>query len=60
VAKFKFNGKFGVLYFDVFCIFCFSCGAGRTRPNTRPNIHIGIDLLFADVPENLRLPSISA
>jgi hypothetical protein len=35
-------------------------GAGRTRPNTKPKLHTWIDLLFADVPENLRVPGISA
>jgi hypothetical protein len=48
------------LYFDVLCVFSSQLGAGRTRPNTRPKIHTGIDLLFADVPENLCVPSISA
>jgi hypothetical protein len=43
-----------------FCIFASQVGGGRTRPNTRPKIHTGIDPLFADVPENLRVPSISA
>jgi hypothetical protein len=43
-----------------FCIFASQVGGGRTRPNTRPKIHTGIDLLFANVPENLRVPSISA
>ena len=38
----------------------FQVGAGRTRPNTKPKVHTGIDLLFADVPENLRVPGISA
>ena len=33
---------------------------GRSRPNTKPKLHTGIDLLFADVHENLRVPSISA
>jgi hypothetical protein len=33
---------------------------GRTRPNTKPKIRTGIDLLFEDVPENLRVSSISA
>jgi hypothetical protein len=33
---------------------------GRTRPTTKPKVHTGIDLLFRDVPENLRVPSISA
>lgn len=39
--------------------FC-QVGAGRTRSNTKPKLHTGIDLLFADVPENLRVPNISA
>ena len=33
--------------------------AGHTRPNTKPKGHTGLDLLFANVPENLRVPSIS-
>jgi hypothetical protein len=48
------------LYFDVLCVFSSQVGAGHIRPNTRPKIHTGIDLLFADVPKNLRVPSISA
>ena len=35
-------------------------GAGRTCPNTKPKVHTCIDLFFADVPENLRVPNISA
>ena len=35
-------------------------GAGRSRPNSKPKVHSGIDLLFADVPENLLVPTISA
>jgi hypothetical protein len=38
----------------------FQVGAGRTRPNTKPKVHTGIDLLFASVSENLRVPGISA
>lgn len=38
----------------------FQIGGGRSRPNTKPKVHTGIDLLFADVPENLRVPGISA
>ena len=26
---------------------------GRTRPSAKPKIHMGIDMLFVDVPENL-------
>jgi hypothetical protein len=43
-----------------FSIYSFQVGAGRTRPNTKPKAHTGIDLLFADVPENLRVPGISS
>ena len=35
-------------------------GGGHTRPNTKPKVHTGIDLFFADVHENLHVPSISA
>jgi hypothetical protein len=35
-------------------------GGGRSRPNTKPKVHTGIDLLFADILENLRVPGISA
>ena len=38
----------------------FQIGGGRSRPNAKPKVHTGIDLLFADVPENLRVPGISA
>ena len=41
-------------------IFFSQVGARRTRPNTKPKLHTGIDLLFADVPENLHVPNISA
>jgi hypothetical protein len=42
------------------CIFAFQVGAGCTHPNTKLKVHTGIDLLFADVPGNLRVPGISA
>ena len=41
-------------------IFAFQVGASGTRPNTKPKVHTSIDLFFADVPENLHVPSISA
>jgi hypothetical protein len=41
-------------------ILAFQIGGGRSRPNAKPKVHTGIDLLFADVPENLRVPGISA
>ena len=41
------------------CILSYEVGAGRTYPNTKPKVHMGIDLLFADVPENLRVPNVS-
>ena len=47
-------------FYDFFCIPSFQVGAGRSRPNTEPKVHTGIDLIFADVPENLRVPGISA
>jgi hypothetical protein len=49
-----------VLILDFLYIHSFQVGTGRTRPNTKPKVHTGIDLLFADVPENLRVPGISA
>ena len=44
----------------MFSVFFIQVGAGRTWPNTKPKIHTGIDLLFVDVPENLRVPTIFA
>ena len=35
-------------------------GAGRTHPNTKPKVHTRLDLLVANVPENLRVPNISS
>ena len=46
-------------FIEYVCIFFSQVGAGRTRPNTKPKLHTCIDLLFADVPENLRVPNIS-
>ena len=40
-------------------IFYLQVGANRTCPNSKPKVHIGLDLLFADLPENLRVPGIS-
>jgi hypothetical protein len=34
-------------------------GAGRSRVNTSSSTHNGLDLIFADVPENLPVPNIS-
>jgi hypothetical protein len=34
-------------------------GAGRSRVNTSTTTHKGLDLLFADIPENLPVPNIS-
>ena len=34
-------------------------GACRSRVNTSTTIHKGLDLLFADIPENLPVPNIS-
>ena len=47
-------------FFNFLRVFAFQVGTGRTRPNTKPKVHMGIDLLFADVLENLRVLSISA
>jgi hypothetical protein len=33
---------------------------GHTRPNAKPKVHTSINLLFANVPENLRVPRILA
>ena len=35
-------------------------GAGHIRPNTKSKVYKNINLLFPDVPENLRAPTISA
>ena len=45
---------------DFIWIFSSQVGVSRTRPNTKPKNHTGINPLFVDVPENLRVPSISA
>ena len=39
--------------------FSLQVGQGRSRVNTSSTIHKGIDLLFADIPENLPVPNIS-
>ena len=39
--------------------FCLQVGASRSRVNTSTTIHKGLDLLFADIPENLPVPNIS-
>jgi hypothetical protein len=49
-----------VFYLDFIWILAFQVGAGRTRRNTKPKVHTGLDLLFADVPENLRVPILSS
>lgn len=49
-----------MFFFKFLSIFASQVGGGRIRPNTKPKVHTGIDLLFADVPENLRVPNISA
>ena len=51
---------FQQLLFYIFCIFYFHVGAGRTRCNSKPKVYTGLDLLFADVPENLCVPGISS
>ena len=48
------------IVFNFLWIFALYVGAGRTRPNTKPKVHTWIDLLFANVPKNLCVPSISA
>ena len=40
-------------------IFSLQVGQGRSRVNTSSPAHNGIDLLFADIPENLPVPNIS-
>ena len=52
------NSTIVFLYF--LWIFDLQVGAGRTCPNSKPKVHIGLDLLFADVPKNLRVPAISS
>ena len=49
-----------IFYFDFFWFLAFQVGVGRTRPNTKPKVHTGIDVLFADVSENLQVPNISS
>jgi hypothetical protein len=59
------NYQFYFLWFVSFLHFCFlmklhlQVGAGRSRVNTSSSTHNGLDLLFADVPENLPVPNIS-
>ena len=61
-----------VIFHDHFVLVCFffpcSCflmkfelqvGAGRSRVNISTTTHKGLDLLFADIPENLPVPNIS-
>ena len=48
-----------IILFWFLSFFASQVGGGRTRPNTKPKVHIGIDLIFADVPENLRVPNLS-
>jgi hypothetical protein len=56
--SFFIHSFFGVhhslFFIDVFGIFASQVGAGRTRLNTKPKIHTCIDLISADVHENLR------
>jgi hypothetical protein len=59
------NSQFYFLWFASFLHSCFlmkfhlQVGAGRFRVNTSSSTHNGLDLLFADVPENLPVPNIS-
>ena len=39
--------------------FCLQVGASRSRVNTSTTTHNGLDLLFADILENLPVPNIS-
>ena len=39
--------------------FYLQAGEGRSRVNTSSTFHKGLDLLFADIPENLPVPNIS-
>ena len=39
--------------------FSLQTGACRSHVNTSSNIHNGLDLIFADIPENLPVPNIS-
>ena len=52
--------KLNICLFYFFCFFVFQVGAGRTHSNTKSNVHTSIDILFVDVPKNLRVPNISA
>ena len=38
--------------------FSLQAGAGRSRVNTSSTIHNGLDLIFADIIENLPVPNI--
>ena len=59
------NSPFYFLFgFLCFCILVLmklhsQVGAGRSRVNTSNSAHKGLDLLFADIPENLPVPNIS-
>ena len=39
--------------------FLLQCGEGRFRVTTSSTVHKGLDLLFADIPENLPVSNIS-
>jgi hypothetical protein len=59
------NSQFSFIWFVSFFLSCFlmkfqlQVGAGRSRVNTSSSTHNGLDLLFADIPENLPVPNIS-
>jgi hypothetical protein len=64
----KFLTKVGVPFYffihsfykieHLFLFFAFfQVGAGRTRPNTKPRVHTGIDIFSADELENLHVVS---
>jgi hypothetical protein len=59
------KSQFYLLWFASFLHSCFfmkfhlQVGAYRSRVNTSNTTHKGIDLLFADIPENLPVPNIS-
>ena len=46
-------------FFDFLCILAFQVGGGCICPSTKPKVYTGIDLMFADVPENLRISGTS-
>jgi len=51
--------NYSICFVSVLISFFWQVGAGRTRVNNHSDVHKGLDLLFADIPENLPVPNIS-